>query len=311
MRSPAPDSVDKNPDGKMWCVLTHYDMECDGVMASITAQMVRELREKTDLPMMECKQALSETDGDGVAALDWLRKKHKGKMAERSGRATGEGRICVHINSDRTVGAIIELQCETTPVAKNEVFVHLADAIAESVALGAEKTPDSEQILKQPKIDEQFTTAYGQLRETMKLTRCRRVTGNYLASYIHHDGKSGVLLALDAEPKSDPDKNVAADLCMHSVFTDPMALDREGVPSEEVDRVRREAREIAQAENKPEQIIEKIVNGKVNAFYAERVLVEQLHIKTDEYGKQKIGEVLKQAGVNAVTDMMVMKVGGA
>ncbi len=278
-------------------------------MASITAQMVKELREKTDLPMMECKQALTEMNGNAEAAMGWLRKRHKGKMAERSGRTTGEGRIAVYIDPDRTVGGIIELQCETVPVARNEVFLGLADAIVESVARGSEQTPDPELVLKQPDLEAKFTTVFGQLREAMSLARCRRVTGQYLAHYIHHDGKSGVLLALDAEPKSD--KNVAADLCMHAVFTNPMATDRAGVPSDAVERVRREARELAQAEDKPEQIIEKIVNGKVNAFYAERVLMEQLHVKTDDYGKQKVGDVLKQAGVNAVTDLVVMKVGGA
>lgn len=277
-------------------------------MATITAQMVKNLREKTDLPMMECKQALTECDGDIESALDWLRKKHKGKLAERSGRATGEGRIAIFIDDTKKVGAIIELQCETAPVAKNEMFVNLADAFARKVAAGDTATPDPEIIRNDAELDAKFTDVYGRLRETMNLTQCRRVTGAYLTSYVHHDGKSGVLMALDQTPESD--KNIGADLCMHTLFSMPVAIDREGVPAEQVEKVRNEAREMAVAEGKPEQIVDKIANGKVNAFFAERVLIEQLHVKTDDYGKTKVGKVLEQAGVSAVTDMVIMKVGG-
>ncbi|MGD2110102.1 MAG: translation elongation factor Ts [Phycisphaerae bacterium] len=277
-------------------------------MATITAQMVKDLREKTDLPMMECKQALTECDGSVDAALEWLRKKHKGKMAERADRTTGEGRIGVFLNDTRTVGALVELQCETAPVAKNELFVDLANAIARTVASGSQQEPDPESVRQDAEVDAKFTDVYGRLRETMNLKRCRRVEGTHLASYIHHDGKSGVLLALDAEPKSD--KAVAADLCMHTIFTDPVAIDRSGVPTDQVEKVRAEAVEVAKAEGKPEQIIEKIATGKVNAFFSERVLMEQLHVKTDDYGKKaRIGDVLKQAGVNAITDLSIMKIG--
>ena len=276
-------------------------------MAAITAQMVKDLRERTDLPMMECKQALSECDGDTAAAVEWLRKKHKGKMADRSGRETGEGRIAIYIDDARRVGAVIELQCETAPVAKNDLFVNLADAFARHVAAGSDANPDPDAIRNDPKMDAMFTDVFGRLRETMNLTKGRRVEGVHLCSYVHHDGKSGVLLALDAEPKSA--KNVGADLCMHALFTKPIAVDRAGVAADDIDRVRREAREMAVAEGKPEQIVEKIAEGRVNAFFAERVLVEQLHVKTDDYGKAKVGDILRDAGVRAVTDMVIMKVG--
>ena len=172
-------------------------------MATITALMVKDLRLKTDLPMMECKQALSENDGDMEKAIDWLKKKHKGKLAERADRATGEGRIVVVINDAKNTGAIIELQCETAPVAKNDLFIDLAESFAQKVASGSEASPDPETIRKDPEMDAKFTDVFGKLRETMNLTFCRRIEGACLASYIHHDGKSGVLLALDAEPKSD------------------------------------------------------------------------------------------------------------
>lgn len=277
-------------------------------MAAITVQMVKDLRERTDLPMMECKQALTECDGNMEGALEWLRKRYKGKMADRADRQTGEGRIGMFIDPGRKFGALIELQCETAPVAKNELFVSLANHIAKTVAMGREKAPDAESIRRNADVDHEFTEVFGRLRETMNLGRCRRVEGGFVAAYVHHDGKSGVMLALDHQPKSD--KNVAADLCMHSLFTKPIAIDRAGVPAADVERVRKEAMEIARAEGKPDQIVGKIADGKVNAFYAERVLMEQLHVKTDDYGKTKIADVLKSAAVGAVTDLAIMKVGG-
>lgn len=277
-------------------------------MATITAQMVKDLRGRTDLPMMECKAALTECDGNIEASIDWLRKKHKGKLADRSDRTTGEGRIGVFIDASKKFGAIIELQCETAPVAVNELFVDMAASFAVKVAMGSDASPDPETIRADPELDAKFTEVFGKLREAMKLTRCRRIEGEHLASYVHHDGKSGVLVALDAEPKSE--LNVANDLCMHALFTKPAAIDRSGVPAEQVEKVRAEAVAMAIEEGKPEKIVEMIAEGKVNAFFGERVLMEQLHVKTDDYGKKKIGDVLNQAGVKAVTDVVVMAIGG-
>ena len=269
--------------------------------------MVKSLRDRMDLPMMECKSALKECHGDVEAAIEWLKKKHKGKMQERAGRDTGEGRVGVFIDDAGKVGALVEVQCETAPVGKNELFVELANSVAQKVASGSEASPDAESVRNDPEVDEMFTEVFGKLREAMKLERCRRITGNFLASYIHHDGKSGVLLSLDAEPKSE--HNVAGDLCMHSLFTRPLAIDRSGIPTEQIDKVRHNAIEFAISEGKPEGIVEKIAEGKVNAFYAERVLMEQLHVKTDDYGKKKIADCLSEAGVKTVTDLVIMKVG--
>ena len=277
-------------------------------MAAITAQMVKGLRARTDLPMMECKQALTECNGDIEAAIEWLRKKHKGKMAERAGRATGEGRIGAYIDDARKVGGLVELQCETASVGQNQLFVDLANSLARKVADQSAAQPDPEELRKDPEVDAALTNVFGKLRETMNLKQCRRVEGDYLASYVHHDGKSGVLLALSAEPKSD--NNIGADLCMHSLFTQPLAIDRAGVPAEQVEKVRNDAIQMAKDEGKPEKIVGKIADGKVNAFFAERVLMEQLHVKTDDYGKTKVGDVLKQAAVDAVSDLAIMKVGG-
>lgn len=277
-------------------------------MAAVTAELVKTLRERTDLPMMECKHALTECQGDLAAAIEWLRKKYKGKMADREGRATAEGRISVFIDKAKGVGGIIELQCETKPVADNDLFINLASHIARVVAEGNDAAPDSEALRKRGDIDAQMTEVFGRLRETMNIGKCRKVVGKSIWSYVHHDGKSGVMLALDAEPKSE--KRIGPDLCMHTLFSNPLAIDRSGVPQAEVDKVRSLAKETAIAEGKPAQIVEKIAEGKVNAFYGEKVLVEQYHVKTDDYGKNaRIADVLKAAGVNAVTGMVILKVG--
>jgi len=275
-------------------------------MAEITAKAVKDLRVKTDLPMMECKQALIECDGDGEAAVEWLRKKHKGKMSDRSDRETGEGRIGLHIEESGKVGGIVEFQCETNPVGKNDLFIKLATAFAKKVAQGSEKEPSVKSLREDPEMDAMYTETFGKLRESMNLVRARRVEGEYLTSYIHHDGKSGVLIALDAVPSSD---SIGPDLCMHATFAKPIAIDRSGVPDDQVEKVRSDAREIAKEEGKPDKIIDKIVEGKVSAFYAEKVLTEQLHARSDVYGKTKVAQVLKDAGVNAVVDLVYMKIG--
>ncbi len=274
---------------------------------AISAAEVKALREETGLPMMECKVALSEAGGDRAQAMEILAKKHKGKMEARSGRETGEGRIAIYISDDGTKGGIIELQCETAPVAKNEMFEDLATKIAQAVAEQDAESPDPEAIKASSHsgtaISELMSDIYGKLRETMNLTKCRKVTGAHLTRYIHHDFKSGVLIALDATPSQD---NIGLDLCHHATFSQPKAIDRDDVPAEQVEKVRADAREAAVADGKPEQIIDKIVEGKVNAYYAQHTLMEQEHVKVS---KTSVRDVLKGAGVTAVTDLVFMRVG--
>lgn len=279
-------------------------------MAEITAAQVKALREETGLGMMECKAALAEAGGDKAQAIEVLTRKHKGKMEARSGRQTGEGRIAVYIDQAGTTGGIVELRCETVPVAKNALFIGLADKIAHQVAAQDKSDPSPEAILSSASVTDPgktvsdlVTEVYGKLQETMNLVACRRVTGAYLTSYIHHDGKTGVLIALDAKPT---DENTGLDLCHHAAFANPMAIERGGVPAEAVEKVRALARELALEEGKPEKIIDRIVEGKVNAFYAQNTLMEQEHVKVT---KTKVRKVLQSAGVKAVTDLVFMKVG--
>jgi elongation factor Ts len=281
-------------------------------MANITAAQVRALREKTDLPMMECKQALTECNGDEQAAVEWLRKKHKGKMAERAERETGEGRVVVFIDPSGTTGSIVDLRCETAPVAKNEQFIALGQEIAQLVAQQDEETPSPETVramaaASQPgkTVEDLITDAYGRIRENLQLVSCRKVSGAYLCSYVHHDGKKGVLIALDAKPSND---QVGIDLCHHVTFTQPLAITRDQIPAEKLEEVRKMAKDVAEAEGKPAQIIDKIVQGKVNRFCAENALMDQEHVKP-EYEKKSVGAVLKGAGVTGVTAAALVTIG--
>ena len=279
-------------------------------MAEITAASVKALRDRTGLPMMECKKALAESGGDEAAAIELLNRKYKGKMEERSDRETSEGRIGVYISDDRKTGAMVELRCETTPVAKNELFVNLVTAIAKVVASQSEPEPTPETILASKvdsggTVNDAMVEAYSKLQETMNLVRCRWVRGECLTHYVHHDGKSGVMLALDAAPSPEA---VAVDLAQHAMFTKPLAITREGLAPEAIEKVRETARKVAEDEDKPANIIERIIPGKVNAFCAQNALMEQEHVKPD-YEKKRVKDVLKSAGVSGVTDMGIMVVG--
>jgi len=279
-------------------------------MPDITAAMVKALRDKTDLPMMDCKAALIEAHGDEAKAIELLQKKARGKLVTKADRETAEGRIAVYADERAGVAGIVELRCETNPVAQNQVFAELAARIAQAVADQPEPAPSPEKIvcLKGPDgspVQDMMGDVFGKLRENMKIQRARRLTGSRFGSYIHHDGKTGVLVALEGQPTSP---EVVKDLCMHVAFAKPLGINRQAISATEVEKVRQMAREVARSEGKPEQIVERIAEGKVNAWFAEQVLLEQEHVK---HPKQKVGDVLKRGGISSVTDLAVFVVGGA
>jgi elongation factor Ts len=280
-------------------------------MAAITAAEVKALRNETGLPMMECKSALIEADGDPEQAKEILQRKYKGKMETRAARETGEGRIATFISEDRKQGAIIDVRCETAPVAKTDKFVEMANTIAASVAAQSEMNPTAEQAAdfksvshEGKTLQDEITDVFGLTRENIKLERVRKLAGEYVCGYVHHDGKTGVLLALDAVPKSE---SVGIDLCHHVTFANPLAIHREQIPAEDVEKVRKLAADVAVSEGKPAQIIEKIVTGKVNAFCAENALMDQEHVK---FSKTKVRDVLREGGVNDVLDLAYFRIGG-
>lgn len=279
-------------------------------MAMITAEQVRALREETGLPMMECKTALTEAQGDTEAAKTLLQKKYKGKLESRASSETGEGRIAIHFTDDRRTGAIADVRCETAPVAKTDQFMALAATVAKSVAAQGSVSPDADAALAMTSasksgrtIKDEIMDVFGILRENMKVARCRKMSGGYICGYVHHDGKSGVLISLDSRPSPE---SVATDLCHHVIFANPLAIAREQIPAGKLDEVRAMAREVAQGEGKPAQIIDKIAEGKVNAFCGLNALMEQEHVKVP---KTAVKDVLKGAGVTTINEFVVFKIG--
>lgn len=279
-------------------------------MAAITASDVKALREQTGLPMMECKSALTEAQGDMDEAKTLLEKKYKGKMEKRAGNETGEGRVGLAISGDKTTGAIVDLRCETAPVAKTDNFIKLADTIATAVLAQNDANPSADAVkaLASPEtsgktIADEIESVFGLLRENIVLHAAKRLSGGYACGYVHHDGKSGVLVSLDAAPNPE---SIGIDLCHHVTFARPLAIDRDGVSAEEVEKARQMATETAKEEGKPDHIVEKIVEGRVNSFYAENTLMEQEHVKVS---KTKVRDVLAGGGVKAVQDFEFVKIG--
>jgi elongation factor Ts len=248
--------------------------------------------------MMDCKAALVEANGDMDKAAEHLRKKNAAIQIKKGERETAEGRIAILVDPAKQLGAILEMRCESAPVAKSEQFIQLANAVARQVA---EKNPATvEALLTQPLVDdpkrtvnERIGDVVGLIRENMKPARFKRLEG-LLGSYVHHDGSVGVLLQVEGA-KADP--QLLADVCMHITARQPVAARREDVDADIVQKEMEIARSQAAATGKPANIVEKIAEGKMKTWYAENVLVEQPFVKDDS---KTVGDLLKAVGLKVV-----------
>jgi elongation factor Ts len=260
-------------------------------MAEITAAMVKELREKTDAPMMECKKALAEAGGDLVKAEEILRVKLGSKASKAAARIAAEGVVAV--NLDGTVGAIVEVNSETDFVAKNEDFLKFA---ADLAALVAQKNPaDVAALSALPlgggTVESTRMALVGKIGENMAIRRFARLQAKgQLASYVHGGSKIGVLLDV-----TGGDAQLAKDLAMHIAASKPKSLDASGVSADLLDAERRIAVEKAREAGKPEAMLEKIAEGTVQKFLKEITLLGQVFVKAED-GKQTIEQLLKARG---------------
>ncbi|HQR55327.1 MAG TPA: translation elongation factor Ts [Burkholderiaceae bacterium] len=265
-------------------------------MAEITAAMVKELREKTDAPMMECKKALAEAGGDLAKAEEILRVKLGSKASKAAARIAAEGVVAVNLTG--TVGAIVEVNSETDFVAKNDDFLRFA---ADLAALVAQKSPaDVAALSALPlgggTVESTRTALVGRIGENMAIRRFARLQAKgQLASYVHGGSKIGVLLDV-----SGGDAQLAKDLAMHIAASKPKSLDASGVSADLLDAERRIAIEKAREAGKPEAMLEKIAEGTVQKFLKEVTLLGQVFVKAED-GKQTIEQLLKAHGatVNA------------
>ena len=259
-------------------------------MAAITASMVAELRAKTDAPMMECKKALTEANGDLGKAEEILRVKLGNKATKAATRITAEGAVTISISADGKVGSIIEINCETDFVAKNDEFLQLLTGCADLVV---DKNPADVAALsllpmKDGSVESTRSALVGKVGENMSIRRFARVEAKgKLASYIHGGSKIGVLLDLQGG-----DEQLGKDLAMHIAASKPKALDSKGVSVELLDTARRIAIDKARADNKPEAMLEKIAEGTVQKYLKEVTLLAQVFVKAED-GKQTIEQLLK------------------
>lgn len=269
-------------------------------MAEVTAAAVKQLRELTSLPMMECKQALVEAAGDQEKAIQILRERVGKVMLKRAENPTSEGIVRIALKDDCSEAAMVELQCESPPVAKADDFLFLADQLVKQ-ALNGPGASSVDELMQQPAPDRTGTTlqalledVVNRIREKMVVARVKRVAGP-AGGYVHHDGKTGVLFQASGKAGCNP---ILRDVAMHvaalkPVVTHPEELDKQLVQAER-DRLTAEAK----ATGKPDNIVEKIVDGRMNTWYSEQgVLTYQPFAKEES---KTVSQVLAEQGLKAV-----------
>jgi len=252
-------------------------------MATITATMVKELRDKTGAGMMDCKAALKETAGDMEAAIDWLRAKGLSKAAKKAGRVAAEGLI--GLATDGKAAALVEVNSETDFVARNPVFQEMVNEIA-GIALNTkgdlEKVSAANYGATEANVADTLKEMVGSIGENMTLRRSAHLaTGNgVVATYIHNQaspglGKIGVIVAVESTGDPETLKNFGKQVAMHIAAANPQAIDTGSLDQEFVERERAVLTEQAKESGKPEQVIEKMVEGRLRKFYEEVVLLQQ------------------------------------
>lgn len=266
-------------------------------MAEVSAAAVKALRERTGLPMMECKKALQEAGGDETAAIEYLRKQGQKLMGSRSDRETAFGRVAVYADAAAGRGAMVELLCESAPVVGLDEFVALSSDLAKQLATGpGAATP--EELLAQPSpskkgqtLGEQKDDMSNRIREVFNVSRVLRID-RACGGYAHHTGSPGVLVEVEGTHQA-----LANEIAMHVAAMRPAALSKEDLDPAEVAKEREILREAALQEGKPANIVDKMVDGRMRNYYAERVLLEQPFVKDD---KKSVGQVAKEGKLKLI-----------
>ncbi len=275
----------------------------------ITAELVRQLRDKTNAGILDCKKALKETDGDLEKAVVLLREKGLAVARKRAGRETSEGCIWAHISPDAAVGALVEVNCESDFVAKTDAFQEFGRQLAAQVA--AVPVADVEELLKkswqaQPQLTvaEYLNEIIGKIGENIRVRRLARLEGGVVISYIHHGGRIGVLLQMDAPDASPHVQTVGKDVSMQVAAANPLAIRREDLDAAVVERERGIFLTQARETGKPEPVLAKIVEGRLKKFFAEVCLLEQQFVKNPDISVQ---DYLRQASQEAGAAIAVQR----
>jgi elongation factor Ts len=268
----------------------------------ITASIVKELRDKTSAPMMDCKKVLTETNGDLEASIKLLRERGIMKSAKMSDRAANEGVITARVSAASTSGILIEVNCETDFVSKNDSFQSFVGSLADTLAAANAADLDAALALQidGQSIEDTVKAKVGEVGENLqfrKYIRYDAAQGGVIASYIHLGGKVGVLIEVGTtKPETkgtDSFKELIKDLTLHIAACAPKGLSREDIPAAVVDGEREIFRARLADSGKPENIIENILNGQINKFFAESCFLEQPFVKDD---KQTVTQLLEAKG---------------
>jgi elongation factor Ts len=265
-------------------------------MAEITAAKVKSFRERTGLPLMECKSALAEAGGDEEKAVQILRERGEKLGDKRASRETAFGRFGLYYGPEKSKGAIVELKCESAPVTQNEEFIQLSEDLAEALANSAESldTPEELLALESPSksgttLKEQMAELFNRIREKFEVGRMAKLDGT-CGGYFHNSGTvAGVLIAIEGGSET-----AAKDVAMHIAAMRPQALRKEDLDPAEVQKEREILKAAALKEGKPENIVDKMVEGRLRQFFAERSLLEQPFVKDD---KQTVSQYAKDNGM--------------
>ncbi len=272
-------------------------------MSTISAAAVNELRKKTDLPMMDCKKALTEANGDMEKAIEILRSQFAKATIKREGNETAEGRVGIFVDNAAKQAAILEFRCESAPTAKNDRVIELVSDLAKTVA-GANPA-DVPALLAAPfgssTVKERVDEVVGVIREKMIVQKFARDTGNMYGQYIHHDGSVGVLLVCSGATASD---EVMRDVSAHIAALNPQFALVAEVPTDLIAKEKELAMThiLAEPKNqgKPQNIVEKIAEGKMKTWLAETVLTEQPMANAAKYPNTTVGQALAKVGLTVL-----------
>lgn len=247
---------------------------------TVTAQDINKLRQATGAGMMDCRKALTETNGDFEAAIDWLRKQGQKVAAKRSDREAKEGVVIAQTSADKKIGYIVTISCETDFVSKNADFVAFAQSIADAAVSNDVKSAEelNEVSVKGTMVSELINDKLASIGEKIGVSRFERIEAPYVASYIHGSYRMGVLVGLSKEAAE-----AGKDIAMQIAAMNPVAVDASSVPAETITRERDIVMDLMKQDpkmaGKPQQMLDKIAEGKMNAFFKEQTLLAQAYVK--------------------------------
>ncbi len=258
---------------------------------AITAAQVNELRQKTGAGMMDCKKALTEANGDIQKAIEILRKKGASVASKRAEKTAGEGLILTKVSDDKKEGVIVEVNCETDFVANSEDFKNFAEDVINTVS--AKKPLSVEELLNDKSLENKKNDVMGKVGEKVEISRFKveEASNGLVVDYIHPGSKLGVLVKFEDGTNTESLSGLGKDIAMQVAAMNPICVYREEVPKDTISKELEIYKEVAKKEGKPEQILDKIAQGKLNKFYQENCLIEQAFIKDNS---KSVGDLIKE-----------------